>query len=93
MVAGCGARRVGGLRRGLVLGVGWGGLVGGTKSRWQALEARRLRHAERTVLPGVAQSKKGGVGSWARRGRGPSLGAAYVAWWRRLGERGGVRVW
>ena len=33
MVAGCGARRVGGSRRGLVLAVGRGGLVGGRKSR------------------------------------------------------------
>ena len=34
----------------------WGG---GKKPR-QALKARRLRHAERTVLPAVAQRKKGG---------------------------------
>ena len=33
VVAGCGARRVGGSRRGLVLGVGRGALVGGRKSR------------------------------------------------------------
>ena len=77
---------------GVGCGAGWAG--GGQKKPRQALEARRLRHVERTVLLAVAQSKKGGGGGWwARRGRGPSLGAVYVARWRRLGERGGVGVW
>ena len=70
VVAGCGARRVGGSRRGRVLGVGRVGLVWGQKKPRQALEACKLLHAERTVLPAVAQSKQGGgVGlagpSWA----------------------------
>ena len=76
---------------GVGCGAGWAG--GGQKKPRQALEARGLWHAEQTVLPAVAQGKKGGGGWWARRGRGPSLGAVYVAWWRRLGERGGVCVW
>ena len=42
--------------------MGRGGWEGGRKKPTQALEARRLRHAERTVLPAVAQSKKGGGG-------------------------------
>ena len=79
------------LGAGVGCGAGWAG--GGQKKPRQALEARRLQHAERTVLPAVAQSKKGGGGWWARRGRGPSLGATYVARWRRLGERDGARVW
>ena len=56
-------RGVGGLLSavGASYGVGWGwgvsvGLVGGRKGKpRQALRARRLRHAERTVLPAVAQ--------------------------------------
>ena len=65
----------GGVGRGWV---GAGGRGAGKKAR-QALEARRLRHAERTVLPAVAQSKKrGGWRVW--RGWGPSLGVASVAW-------------
>ena len=42
-------------------GAGWTG--GGQKKPRQALRARRLRHAERTVLPAVAQSKKGKGGA------------------------------
>ena len=76
---------------GVGCGAGWAG--GGQKKPRQALEARGLWHAERTVLPAVAQSKKGGGGWWARSGRGPSLGAAYVARRWRLGERDGARVW
>ena len=49
-------------------GAGAGG--GGKKPR-QALKARRLRHAERTVLPAVAQRRKGG-----RPGRSRVVGAA-----------------
>ena len=89
VAAGCGVRQVGGRWEdggrpvpgaGFGGGVGWAG--GGQKNSRQALEARRLRHAERTVLPAVAQSKKGGGGGWwAWRGRGLSLGAAYVARW------------
>ena len=41
-------------------GAGWAG--GGQKKPRQAREARRLRHAERTVLRAVAQSKKRGGG-------------------------------
>ena len=41
-------------------GVEWAG--GGKEKPRQALKARRLRHAEQTVLPAVAQSKKGGGG-------------------------------
>ena len=53
---------------GVGCGAGWAG--GGQKKPRQALQARRLRHAERTVLLAVAQSKKGGGGlvgpAWAR---------------------------
>ena len=48
--------------RGREPGVGRAGQVGGRKKPRQALEARRLRHAEQTVLLAVAQSKKGGGG-------------------------------
>ena len=68
-VSGCwvwrqvGGRTEGGVRRGCEPGVGRGGWEGGRKKPRQALEARRLRHAERTVLPAVAQSKKGRGGA------------------------------
>ena len=62
--------------------MGRGGWEGGRKKPRQALEARRLRLAERTVLPAVAQSKKGGGGGWgAWQGWGLSLGMVFVARW------------
>ena len=76
-----GGRTEGGVRRECEPGVGRGGLEGGRKKPRQALEARRLRHAERTVLPAVAQSKKGGGGWRVWREWGLSLGVAFVARW------------
>ena len=69
------------MHRGCEPGVGRGGWEGGRKKPRQALEARRLRHAERTVLPAVAQSKKGGGGWRVWREWGLSLGVAFVARW------------
>ena len=66
---------------GVGCGAGWAG--GGQKKPRQALEARRLRHAERTVLPAVAQSKKGGGGVG-----GPGVGVGRR--WVRRTSRGGV---
>ena len=48
-----------------------GGGEGGGKKPRQALQARRLRHAERTVLPAVALRRKG-----VRPGRSRVVGAA-----------------
>ena len=61
--------------------VGRGGWEGVRKEPRQALKARRLWHAERTVLPAVAQSKKGGEGLGVWRGWGLSLGVVFVALW------------
>ena len=58
-VAGCGRQSWCGVGVG---GVGRGGRAGGREKPRQALRARRLRHAERTVLPAVAQMQKGGGG-------------------------------
>ena len=76
---------------GVGCGARWAG--GGQKKPRQALEARRLRHAERTVLPAVAQSKKGGGGlvgpawAWAVVGAGVRRVVASAG-----GERWGARV-
>ena len=76
---------------GVGCGAGWAG--GGQKKPRQALEARRLRHAERTVLPAVAQSKKGGGGlvgpAWAGVVVGCDLRRAVAS---AGGEGWGVRV-
>ena len=87
VVLGAGGRRVwcqagGRLAPGAGVGCGAGWAGGGQKKPRQALEARRLRHAERTVLPAVAQSKKGGGGG------GPGVGGGRR--WVRRTLRGGV---
>ena len=51
-VDGCGRQSWCGMRVG---GVGRGGRAGEREKPRQALRARRLRHAQRTVLPAVAQ--------------------------------------
>ena len=79
------------------VGRGWveaGGRGVGKKPR-QALKARRLRHAERTVLPAVAQSeKRGGGGGWRMwRGWGLSLGVASVEREDHCRRRAPVAAW
>ena len=74
----------GGVGRGRGLRVRWGAREGGGggKKPGQVLEARSLRHAERTVLPAVAQRRKGG----GRNGLEAAGEGGARRWWCR-------RVW
>ena len=98
VVAGCGARRAGGPRRGLVLGVGWGGLVGGRRSRgkrsrpagsgMQSEQCYRRWRKERRVGGGDGP----GAGGGRRRARRTLCSG--VGWgrgmWRACGKGRGV---